>query len=114
MLSEKSRRRGSFGETVSVVTYAHVEFYGPFLDMVLTEYEEKVHVELGLSYAEDARYAKMTRMEIIVKALAELIQQKNKKAELRIWHGSVILPVGADEADIHEIICGYICTHAEF
>lgn len=100
---------------IKKMTYCKDAFYGPFLDFTLTEYDKYIHIELGRGYAEDSKYANLTRLQMASKLLAEIAaEQPKKEIQIEIWKRMVIIPFDSDEFEIFEILSDYILKNAEF
>ena len=96
------------------MTYYRNQFDGPFLDFTQIEYNEYIQIKLGRAYAEDSKYANLTRLQMTVKLLKDVSEeQPQKKIYLKIWGKSVTIPSNSDEFEIFEILIDFIIKNAE-
>lgn len=95
-------------------TYMKERFFGPYLDFVEKEYEEKIIIEIGRTYFEDAKYSECTRLQLTAKLLYEVIQETNKSVYISIWNSQLEICRDNDEFEIYKVLTDFILKNVTF
>lgn len=93
-------------------TYAKNQFLGPFYDFREKIVDNKSFVQFERAYSEDAKYSDLSRFEMAVNIVEELLENNERKLViLEIWGYELQCSKGED---IREKLKSFIIKHVAF
>ena len=93
-------------------TYAKNQFLGPFYDFREKIVDNKSFIQFERAYSEDSKYSNLSRFEMAVNIIEELLENKERKLViLEIWGHELQCSKGED---IREKLKSFIIKHLAF
>ncbi len=109
MISEIKSKTTKNGSNYSMNVYESRDMVGPFISFTKDESNESINIQFGRAYAEDAKYADKTHLQLVTEALHEVITNSNttKPVYLNAWGHKLQIPNDADRFEIQELISNF-------
>lgn len=93
-------------------TYAKNQFLGPFYDFIEKIVDNKSYIQFKRAYSEDPKYSNLSRFEMALNTIEELLEDENRKLViLKIWGYELQC---TREEDIREKLKSFILEHVTF
>lgn len=91
-------------------TYYEDQYHGPFCDYMERIYGNKSYISIKRIYAEDAKYANETYLQMAVKLIEESLQDR-EEVFLKVWKTEINFK---KEDDVLEKLSKYILDNVKF